>query len=83
MRSVTGKPAWQEYAACLTVDPEVFFPGPYDSDKPAKKVCEGCSVREACLEAALANHEKHGIWGGLSERERGRIRRERRLGGAA
>ena len=39
----------------------------------------GCVVREDCLEYALANGEKFGIWGGLSERERRRIRRQRAL----
>ncbi|MEY3132868.1 MAG: hypothetical protein RLZ29_1205, partial [Actinomycetota bacterium] len=34
-------------------------------------------VREQCLEYALANGEKFGIWGGLSERERRRLRRQR------
>jgi WhiB family redox-sensing transcriptional regulator len=34
-------------------------------------------VRESCLEYALANGEKFGIWGGLSERERRRLRRQR------
>ncbi len=42
-------------------------------------MCRGCVVREDCLEYALANGEKFGIWGGLSERERRRIRRMRTL----
>lgn len=47
------------------------------STEEAKAVCAGCAVREQCLEFALTNGEKFGIWGGLSERERRRIRRER------
>ena len=43
----------------------------------AKEVCRGCEVRHDCLEFALQNGEKFGIWGGLSERERRRIRRQR------
>jgi WhiB family redox-sensing transcriptional regulator len=42
-------------------------------------VCRGCVVREECLEYALSNGEKFGIWGGMSERERRRLRRARAL----
>ena len=47
------------------------------STREAKEVCKGCVVRGDCLEYALANGEKFGIWGGLSERERRRLRRQR------
>ena len=50
-----------------------------DSTREAKEVCRGCIVREDCLEYALLNGEKFGIWGGMSERERRRIRRQRAL----
>jgi WhiB family redox-sensing transcriptional regulator len=74
-----------DHANCLGVDPELFFPGQGESTADAKAVCAGCVVRAQCLEHALTHAEKHGIWGGLSERERRRIRRRRRLarGGAA
>ncbi len=68
---------WQDYANCLGVDPDLFFPERGASTREAKEVCRGCVVREDCLEYALANGEKFGIWGGLSERERRRIRRQR------
>jgi WhiB family redox-sensing transcriptional regulator len=74
---------WQMYANCLGVDPDLFFPERGASTKEAKAVCKGCVVREDCLEYALANGEKFGIWGGLSERERRRIRRQRALARAA
>ena len=70
---------WQDYANCLGVDPDLFFPERGASTREAKEVCKGCVVREDCLEYALANGEKFGIWGGLSERERRRIRRQRAL----
>ena len=69
--------SWQLYANCLGVDPDLFFPERGASTKEAKQVCQGCVVREDCLEYALANGEKFGIWGGLSERERRRLRRQR------
>lgn len=68
---------WQDFANCLGVDPDLFFPERGASTREAKEVCKGCVVREDCLEYALANGEKFGIWGGLSERERRRIRRQR------
>lgn len=71
--------AWQEYSNCLGVDPDLFFPERGASTKEAKAVCRGCVVREDCLEYALQNGEKFGIWGGMSERERRRIRRARAL----
>ena len=68
---------WQDFANCLGVDPDLFFPERGASTREAKEVCRGCVVREDCLEYALGNGEKFGIWGGLSERERRRIRRQR------
>ena len=77
--------SWQRQANCMGVDPDLFFPERGASTREAKEVCRGCVVREDCLEYALANGEKFGIWGGLSERERRKIRRrralERRAGG--
>ena len=71
--------AWQRQANCMGVDPDLFFPERGASTREAKEVCRGCVVQEDCLEYALANSEKFGIWGGLSERERRRIRRRRAL----
>lgn len=75
--------SWQDYANCLGVDPDLFFPERGASTREAKEVCRGCVVREDCLEYALQNGEKFGIWGGMSERERRRIRRQRALARAA
>ncbi len=74
---------WQEFANCLGVDSDLFFPERGASTREAKDVCRGCVVREECLEFALGNREKFGVWGGLSERERRRIRRQRASGRAA
>lgn len=60
---------------CAQTDPDIFFPEKGGSTRDAKSVCRGCEVREMCLQYALANDEKFGIWGGLSERERRRLRR--------
>jgi WhiB family redox-sensing transcriptional regulator len=68
---------WQDGGNCRGLDPDLFYPERGASTREAKAVCRGCDVREDCLEYALANGEKFGIWGGLSERERRRIRRQR------
>ena len=71
----TDEDQWQERALCAQTDPEAFFPEKGGSTREAKRICQGCEVRDACLEYALANDERFGIWGGLSERERRRIKR--------
>ncbi len=71
--------SWQDFANCLGVDPDLFFPERGASTREAKEVCRGCTVREDCLEYALQNGERFGVWGGMSERERRRIRRQRAL----
>ena len=71
--------AWQALANCLGVDPDLFFPERGASTREAKEVCRACVVREECLEYAIVNGEKFGIWGGMSERERRRVRRVRGL----
>lgn len=70
---------WQANARCHEVDPEIFFPERGGSSKAARAVCNGCEVRMQCLEYALNNKEQFGIWGGTSERERRRLRRERNV----
>jgi len=79
MATVPDDRSWQDFANCLGVDPDLFFPERGASTKEAKEVCRGCVVRAQCLEFALASGEKFGIWGGCSERERRRIRRQRAL----
>ena len=74
--------SWRARAACLDEDPELFFPigqtGPAIRQVAlAKQVCRGCGVREQCLEWALEAGQEHGVWGGLSEDERKRLRRRR------
>ncbi|MFE0099888.1 WhiB family transcriptional regulator [Streptomyces sp. NPDC059009] len=67
--------AWQEQALCAQTGPDFFFPEPGSSVREAKLICELCEMRTACLEYALANDERFGVWGGLSEKERYALRR--------
>ena len=69
-------PPWMDLGLCGETDPEVFFPEKGGSTRDARKVCRGCEVRAECLEYALEHDERFGIWGGLSERERRRLKRE-------
>lgn len=69
---------WRSRGACLSVDPELFFPlssvGPAAGQlSQAKSVCTRCPVRAKCLDFALATRQVHGVWGGTSEDERRRI----------
>ena len=69
---------WQEAAACKTLPLEMFFPPAEQEGEAAKTICSGCTVKEPCLEAALAAGERFGIWGGLTSEERQGIVSRRR-----
>ena len=68
-------PEWQEQALCSQTDPEAFFPEKGGSTREAKRICGRCEVKVDCLEYALGHDERFGIWGGLSERERRKLKR--------
>ena len=61
---------WRELAACRGTGLEVFFPSRGESAAPARQVCAACPVRQPCLDYAISNRITHGVWGGLTERER-------------
>ncbi|WP_055494130.1 WhiB family transcriptional regulator [Streptomyces sp. TP-A0356] len=67
--------AWQEQALCAQTGTDFFFPEPGSSVREAKRICGLCESRSACLEYALDNDERFGVWGGLSEKERLHLRR--------
>ena len=66
---------WMLEARCLDADPEAFFPEKGGSTREAKRICAICPVQQDCLTYALRNDERFGIWGGMSERERRRLKR--------
>jgi WhiB family transcriptional regulator, redox-sensing transcriptional regulator len=74
---------WMADAACAGMDASLFFPVNGNDVAAAVEICQGCPVRDDCLDYALERGEDHGVWGGCSERERRRIRRSRRRWGAA
>ena len=71
--------SWMDVAECKGMDPELFHPNRGEDTAAAKAVCVKCLARVECLEYALTNNEKVGIWGGTSERERRAMRRELNL----
>ena len=71
---------WRHESACRDEDPELFFPvgntGPAITQiEEAKKVCNRCVVKDACLAWALESGQDAGVWGGLSEDERRALKR--------
>ncbi|MGH9066517.1 MAG: WhiB family transcriptional regulator [Acidimicrobiales bacterium] len=76
---------WRKQAACRHSPPDLFFPvgttGPaVDQIEAAKQVCRGCPARRLCLEFALTTNQESGVWGGMSEEERSRLRKARMAG---
>lgn len=69
---------WQQEALCAQTGADFFFPEPGSSVREAKRICGMCPIRSACLEWALDNDERFGVWGGLSEKERLELRRASR-----
>lgn len=67
---------WREQALCAQSDPDRWFPDRGGSTRTAKLICADCPVRQSCLEYALEACEPWGVWGGKSERERRRMRRD-------
>jgi WhiB family transcriptional regulator, redox-sensing transcriptional regulator len=87
MNPPTVAPGWADIAACKGLDPTIFYPATDEEAEAAKAVCQGCPVKDTCLEHAIERREHNGVWGGATERERQRIirrrRRQRNLAGAA
>lgn len=73
--SVDPAEDWKSRGLCAQTDPEAFFPEKGGSTKEAKRICGGCEVRAECLQYAIDNDERFGVWGGLSEKERRGLRR--------
>jgi WhiB family redox-sensing transcriptional regulator len=72
------RPSWMRAAKCRGLGVDVFFADEKATQAQARTVCDGCPVRDECLEFALADRTVTGIWAGTDDRERRTIRRERR-----
>lgn len=78
LRQLIDIPEWMADAACAGMDPDTFFPHDTDGATAAKAICRRCDVQIECLAYALEQDEKLGIWGGMGQRQRERIRRNRK-----
>jgi WhiB family redox-sensing transcriptional regulator len=65
---------WMGAANCATTGGDAFFPEKGDSAIPAKRICGACDVVAECLQFAQVARIRHGVFGGLTERQRNRIR---------
>ena len=68
---------WRAQALCAKFDPDLFFAPGAIEHKEAKRVCRDCPVQSQCLSYAMTTPVDHGIWGGMTERERRRHRRQK------
>ena len=73
------RPQWMRKAACRGHGFEAWFPTDEVGEEAdtAQRVCAGCPVRPDCLDYALDGGIRHGLWGGLSSRERASLNRRR------
>ena len=69
-----GEAPWKAHVACRGMSIDIFFPEHGQQNADAKTVCDACAVQAECLDAALGRPERHGIWGGTTERERRKLR---------
>lgn len=69
-------PSWRWKALCAETTPHVFFGRGGGSSAAAKRICRRCDVQEECLQFALDNRERYGVWGGKSECERRKLLRQ-------
>ncbi|WP_214364967.1 WhiB family transcriptional regulator [Pseudonocardia sp. H11422] len=74
-------PEWRIFASCREIDADVFFPREREPAGKVKAICRGCAVQPECLAMAIATGEAHGIWGGLTHRERLHVVRTLRRAG--
>ncbi len=83
---MTGQPpngtlrSWMSDAACRGDDPSGFLEeGTHEQTRAALATCDGCTVRQHCLQLALAQPTQSdlGIWGGTTAEERRQLRRGR------
>ncbi|MFC5281340.1 WhiB family transcriptional regulator [Arcanobacterium canis] len=70
--------SWMEDALCAQTDPDIFYPEKGGSTAPATSICRNCPVQAQCLDYAVTNDIRHGIWGGTSDNDRKRMSRERK-----
>ena len=71
-RKAPAAQSWSKRAACRDMPSEIWYPprstkSAYDE---ALAICGICPVRQQCLDHAISQDEKHGVWGGTTPRDR-------------
>lgn len=70
---------WRDDAICIGRKDIDFFPErSHVEAAKAKAVCRECPVKEECLDEAIYNKEKFGVWGAMDTQERRKEARRRR-----
>ncbi len=69
-------PSFMSQAKCKGKDTNFFFPETPGETTHAMKFCQDCPVKFPCGQYALDNNIMHGIWGGMSIRQRMKIKKE-------
>ena len=67
---ITEERPWAAFAVCRDRDPEAFFPVTPEGERAAVRICQGCPVRQDCLEFALEARIRFGVWGAMTEKQR-------------
>lgn len=85
LSGAAGRLGWQKFGACRNSDEDQFYPerGSRARVREAKATCATCPVKDACLSWAMATNEQHGVWGGLTRRERIELRARQKAARAA
>lgn len=64
---------WMHDGRCSSEDGKynsLFFVDDETHYVEARKLCEGCPVQDVCLDWAIITNQEHGMWGGMSPRQR-------------
>lgn len=94
MKLRVNSPEWfnedqpEKQAKCVafpaTEDYDPWYVETEEESEDAKAICNGtydgrpCPLLSSCLEFAMTNNERYGIWGGMTPEERASLRKERR-----
>lgn len=80
LRELLQRPDWMADAHCRGLDPNLFYPTHRgDANPVAQATCNACPVRDQCRQYAIDNGERHGIWGGTTDKQRRATRRTQRV----
>jgi WhiB family transcriptional regulator, redox-sensing transcriptional regulator len=77
LRAVDEPQDWRDFALCREFDPDLWFVEKGGDARPAKRICGKCPSRPDCLEYALETDQRFGIYGGKSDGERRKLKRQR------